>query len=216
MVDPNLETHQEPSFVFKFILVGDSSVGKTAIAKRFCEREFSSDLPQTIGLEFGNRTVSIQENCIRLQIWDTAGQERFRSITRSYFRGSSAVFLVYDITNRESFSHICGWADDSTRLAPLESVQILIGNKSDLDDKRQVSNAEAKDFAEQNRLTLFETSALSGDKIDDAFVETAGRVYEAVQIGKLGTSIYSRNRERNECPLNIEADDDGPDRRGCC
>jgi small GTP-binding protein len=213
MADTDSAIHEEPSLVFKFILVGDSSVGKTAIAKRFCEREFASDLPQTIGLAFGNRTISIDEKCIRLQIWDTAGQEKFRSITRAYFRGSAAVFLVYDITNRVSFSHICGWADDSTRFSPADAIHILIGNKSDLEDQRQVTIAEARDFAERNHFTLFETSALSGEKIDDAFVETAARVHTE-WLNRKSASGPRRQKPGGSWPLAIEGD--GPPPRGCC
>ena len=170
---------------FKFVLVGDSAVGKTAMCKMFCENKFNPSQPQTIGLEFGTRIVEVQGVRIKLQIWDTAGQERFHSITRAYFRSSAAVFLVYDVTNRESFGRLGQWVEDAMQLSPATSIKVLVGNKTDLANNRAVSTAEAKDFAVQHGLKFFETSALSGDKIDDAFIETAHAVYAQILEGKI-------------------------------
>ena len=170
---------------FKFVLVGDSAVGKTAMCKMFCENKFNPSQPQTIGLEFGTRIVEVQGVRIKLQIWDTAGQERFHSITRAYFRSSAAVFLVYDVTNRESFGRLGQWVEDAMQLSPATSIKVLVGNKTDLANNRAVSTAEAKDFATQHGLKFFETSALSGDKIDDAFIETAHAVYAQILEGNI-------------------------------
>jgi small GTP-binding protein len=208
------EPHEEPSLVFKFILVGDSAVGKTAMTKRFCDGEFLGDIPQTIGLEFSHRTVSIRDACIRLQIWDTAGQERFRSVTRSYFRDSAAVFLVYDVTNRETFSHMRVWHDDSTHLSPPGAVPVLIGNKTDLAADRKVSTEEAAEFAKQHSLLFFETSALSGEKIDDAFMATADKVYSHVLAGKVSAANYARPSSGREWPFAVETENNR--RLPCC
>jgi len=170
---------------FKFVLVGDSAVGKTAICKMFCENKFSENHPQTVGLEFGTRIVEVDNVRIKLQIWDTAGQERFHSITRAYFRSSAAVFLVYDVSNRDSFSRIGHWVEDAVKLSPPTSIKVLIGNKTDLVNTRAVSSAEAKDFADQHGLKFFETSALSGERIDDAFIETAHSVHKLILDGKI-------------------------------
>ncbi|OHT09055.1 Ras-related protein Rab-14 [Tritrichomonas foetus] len=175
----------EDQLSFKFVLVGDSAVGKTAMCKQFCEHKFDENQPQTVGLEFGTRTFDIEGTKIKLQIWDTAGQEKFHSITRNYFRSSMAVFLVFDVTNRDSFSHLGIWADDAMKLSPPTSIKVLVGNKTDLASKRAVSTAEAQDFAEQNGLKFFETSALSGDRIEDTFLETAHDVYKKYVEGKI-------------------------------
>jgi small GTP-binding protein len=180
-----MEGKDDHQLSFKFVLVGDSAVGKTAICKQFCEHQFNSKLPQTVGLEFGTRTIDVQGTRIKLQIWDTAGQEKFRSITRAYFRSSTAVFLVFDVTNRDSFSHVSEWTDDAVRLAPVNALRVLIGNKTDLTTQRAVSTAEAQDFASQSGLTYFETSALSGERIDDAFLETAYAAYRKFVDGKM-------------------------------
>ena len=166
-------------FSFKFVLVGDSAVGKTAMCRKFCENIFDNNQAPTVGLEFGIRNLEIQGKKIKLQIWDTAGQERFRSITNSYFRSAVAVFLVFDVTSRESFSNLDQWCDNAEKGSPSSSIKVLVGNKTDLDN-RQVSTAEASDFANQHGLKYYETSALSGDRIDETFVETAQQVFKKV------------------------------------
>jgi small GTP-binding protein len=170
---------------FKFVLVGDSAVGKTAMCKQFCEHSFNENQPTTVGLEFGTRIVEVETTRIKLQIWDTAGQERFHSITRAYFRSSAAVFLVYDVTKRESFGRLGIWVEDAMQLSPATAIKVLIGNKTDLASQRTVSTAEAQDFADQNGLKFFETSALSGDRIEDAFIQTARDVYSKILEGKI-------------------------------
>lgn len=203
----------EPQLSFKFVLVGDSAVGKTAMCKMFCEHSFDENQPQTVGLEFGIRTIDIDGTKIKLQIWDTAGQERFRSITRAYFRSSTAVFLVFDVTNRESFGHIAEWTDDATRLSPANSIKVLVGNKTDLKQKRAVSTAEAQDFADQNELKFFETSALSGERIEDAFLQTAQSVYEKYKASNaLQTQIKPETGEIDiVCPIQ-----NNQQQAGCC
>lgn len=186
---------------FKFVLVGDSAVGKTAICKRFCTNDFLEDIPQTVGIEFGSRIVDIQNTKVKIQIWDTAGQERFHAITRAYFRSSTAVFLVFDVTNRESFSHIASWSEDAVQYAPPYSMKILIGNKSDLTSSRNVTTEEASDFASNQGMTYFETSAYSGEKIEDAFMQAANTIYTGIQKGEIeydnsiGDSRVSINQE---------------------
>lgn len=176
---------EEGQLNFKFVLVGDSSVGKTSICKQFCEHTFDEHQQHTVGLEFGIRSIEIEKTKIKLQIWDTAGQEKFHSITRAYFRSSTAVFLVFDVTNRESFTNVSNWTDDAAKLSPANAVRVLIGNKTDLQAQRAVSTAEAQDFADQNELKYFETSALSGERIDDAFIETAHAVFAKFVDGKI-------------------------------
>lgn len=166
------------SLSFKFVLVGDSAVGKTSICNVFCKSTFDENQPQTIGLDFGVRNIMIEAQSIKIQIWDTAGQEKFHSITKAYFRASTAVFLVFDVTNRESFAHLSMWTKDAAALSPPSAVKVLVGNKTDLAALRAVTAAEARDYAEQNGLLYFETSALSGDRIDDTFIETAHKVYD--------------------------------------
>lgn len=170
---------------FKFVLVGESAVGKTALCKQFCEHTFNENQQTTVGLDFGTRIVEVEKTRVKLQIWDTAGQERFHSVTRAYFRSSAAVFFVYDVTKRESFAKLGSWVEDANQLSPATAVKVMIGNKTDLASERAVSTAEAQDFADQHDLKFFETSALSGDRIEDAFIETAHGVYAKILDGKI-------------------------------
>lgn len=172
-------------FGFKFVFAGDSGVGKTSICKFFWNNEVSKNEEPTIGIDFGSRIVEVENTKVKLQIWDTAGQERFRAFTKSYFRSSAAIFFVYDSTNRESFINIGSWIESAGQSAPPEAVKVIIGNKTDLADRRAVSTTEAKDFAEARGCRLFETSAMSGDKIEDALMDTAHLVYQKIKDGEI-------------------------------
>ncbi|OHT05555.1 Ras family protein [Tritrichomonas foetus] len=191
---------EEKPISFKFVLIGDSAVGKTAMCKKFCEHTFDKNQPQTVALEFGTRTIEIEGKKIKLQIWDTAGQERFHSITRAYFRSSTAIFLIYDVTNRDSFSHLSDWTDDAQRLSPPTSIKVLVGNKTDLSD-RAVLTEEAQEFATQNGLRFFETSALSGDRIDDTFIQTAHEVYKKMVEGKIDVNAAENILKTNQAEV---------------
>ena len=115
--------------------------------------------------------------------WDTAGQEKFRSITRSYYRGAAGCLLVYDITRRETFEHVTSWLDDCRKYSSKDIVIMLIGNKSDLEDARQVSTDEAQKFADEHGMAFLETSAKTAANVESAFVDSANKIYEKVESG---------------------------------
>ena len=143
------------SFVYtlKFIIVGDSAVGKSCHLLRFTDGRFKAAHDLTIGVEFGSRLVPVDNNVnVKLQVWDTAGQESFRSITRSYYRGSICCLLAYDITRRSSFQNCVKWLEDIQQHSYSKIIIVLVGNKSDMVDKRQVSYEEGRAFAQQNGL----------------------------------------------------------------
>lgn len=120
---------------------------------------------------------------VKLQIWDTAGQERFRSVTRSYYRGACGALLVYDITDRDSFNSVSTWLSDAKTLASQNIVIILCGNKSDLESERQVTTAEAEQFASENGMYFTETSAKSGEHVEDSFLSCTQQVIDKVESG---------------------------------
>ncbi|CAD7956483.1 unnamed protein product [Amoebophrya sp. A120] len=164
-------------YLFKFIIVGDEGVGKTCLLLQFTDRRYRTHHEVTVGVEFGSRAIQIEGKDIKLQCWDTAGQDRFRSIVRSYYRGSAAALLVYDITNRSSFQHVVSWLREAREHADANLTITLVGNKSDLADRRQVSYQEGYDFAQRENLQFVETSAVTGDNVDDTFIQTASIVY---------------------------------------
>merc|ERR1712137_1356840 len=140
------------------------------------DKRFRTDHDLTIGVEFGARLVGIDGKQVRLQVWDTAGQESFRSITRSYYRGAIGALLVYDITSQNSFDNLPVWLKDSLDATNQNIGLILVGNKSDLEGQRQVSQTVAKTFAKDNNLTFLETSAKNGTNIEKIFQVLAEQI----------------------------------------
>ncbi len=160
----------EYDYLFKFILIGDSTVGKTCVLTRFVDGWFKAESDPTIGVEFGSKLIKCKSGAtVRLQVWDTAGQESFRSITRSYYRGAIGAVLVYDVTNSSSFENLPNWLKDSLEATNQNIGLVLVGNKSDLESQRQVDPNKAKQFAKENNLLFLETSAKNGANIEKIF-----------------------------------------------
>lgn len=146
------------AYLFKYIIIGDTGVGKSCLLLQFTDKRFQQVHDLTIGVEFGARMITIDNKQVKLQIWDTAGQESFRSITRSYYRGAAGALLVYDITRRETFNHLTSWLDDARQHSNSNMTIMLIGNKSDLEHRRAVSVEEGQQFANEHQLIFLETS----------------------------------------------------------
>ena len=164
--------------IFKLILIGDSSVGKTNILYKFLSDEFDQNTRPTIGVEFATKNFEIENNIIKTQIWDTAGQERYRSITTSYYKGTKGCLLVYDITRKSSFENLDMWINDIKSAGNENLSIILVGNKCDLEDDRKVSKEVAEEKAKLYNIAFMETSALNGTNIEKAFNELINDVYK--------------------------------------
>ncbi len=137
----------KPLRKYKLVFIGDQSVGKTSIISRFQYDTFDDHYQTTIGIDFVSKTVPVDDGTVRLQLWDTAGQERFRSLIPSYIRDSHVAVVVFDITNRESFESTAKWIADARAQRGNDVVIVLVGNKTDLADNRQVSTAELEKAA---------------------------------------------------------------------
>lgn len=205
----------QASYVFKYIIIGDSGVGKSCLLLQFTDKRFEPLHDLTIGVEFGARMITIQGSNVKLQIWDTAGQENFRSITRSYYRGASGALLVYDVTRRETFMHLQSWLTDAKANANTAIVIMLIGNKCDLESKRQVSREEGESFARRNGLVFMETSAKTAQNVDDAFLKTATLIYESVQTGVIDSAVVS-GKPSPSATTNVNRPRDEQPSSGCC
>jgi len=179
------------AYLFKYIIIGDTGVGKSCLLLQFTDKRFQPVHDLTIGVEFGARMVTIDNKQIKLQIWDTAGQESFRSITRSYYRGAAGALLVYDITRRDTFKHLSVWLEEARQHSQSNMVIMLIGNKNDLEHRRAVSFEEGKAFADANGLIFMETSAKTAFNVEQAFINTAEKIHENILSGVIDVSNES-------------------------
>ena len=171
------------NYLFKYIIIGDSAVGKSNILLRYIHERFNEEFQSTIGVEFGAKNIEINNKICRVQIWDTAGQESFRSITRAYYKNSVCACVVYDITNRNSFQNVQLWIDDCKKQTPKTVLLVLIGNKLDLESKREISYEEGRSFAIDNNMLFFETSAKTGENIEELFNKSAQTIVENIDKG---------------------------------
>ncbi|TPX50256.1 hypothetical protein SeLEV6574_g01004 [Synchytrium endobioticum] len=154
---------------FKLVFLGEQSVGKTSLITRFMYDTFDNTYQATIGIDFLSKTMYLEDRTVRLQLWDTAGQERFRSLIPSYIRDSSVAVVVYDITNRNSFMNTSKWVDDVRAERGNDVIIVLVGNKTDLNEKRQVSTEEGEKKAKEFNVMFIETSAKAGYNVKTLF-----------------------------------------------
>ncbi|XP_005997190.1 ras-related protein Rab-41 isoform X1 [Latimeria chalumnae] len=158
---------------FKLVFLGEQSVGKTSLITRFMYDSFDNTYQATIGIDFLSKTMYLEDRTIRLQLWDTAGQERFRSLIPSYIRDSAAAVVVFDITNLNSFQQTSKWIDDVRTERGSDVIIMLVGNKTDLADKRQVSIEEGERKARELSVMYIETSAKAGYNVKQLFRRVA-------------------------------------------
>ena len=139
-----MNSEDDYDLIFKVVLIGDSGVGKSNILTRYLKDEFTLNTKTTVGVEFGTKKLEVDDLKVKAQIWDTAGQERYKSITSAYYKGSKGALLVYDITKRSTFENVDRWLEEFKRNCDPEISIILVGNKCDLDNNREVTIEEAQ------------------------------------------------------------------------
>ena len=160
---------EEDAQHFKIIFLGDQYVGKSSILNRFYQGKFEEDYQATIGLDFHSKNVNINGTPVRLLLYDTAGQEKFKSLIPMYIRDANIILVVYDITNKDSFTHTDHWVNETKDLKREDAIFVLIGNKIDLESNRLVATKEAEDYATEKGFLFFEVSAKTGDNVDELF-----------------------------------------------
>ncbi|KAJ6403711.1 hypothetical protein OIU84_012004 [Salix udensis] len=188
-------------YLFKIVVIGDSAVGKSNLLSRFARNEFDSNSKATIGVEFQTQVVEIDGKEIKAQIWDTAGQERFRAVTSAYYRGAVGALIVYDITRRSSFDSVKRWLDELGTHCDTAIARMLVGNKSDLDNIREVSRDEGKSLAEEESLFFMETSALDSTNVEAAFEVVIREIYNNMSRKILNSDSYKAELTVNRVSL---------------
>ncbi|KAK8801139.1 hypothetical protein WA158_001909 [Blastocystis sp. Blastoise] len=178
-------SEEQYDYLYKIVLIGDSGAGKTCILSRFTRNVFNIESKATVGVEFANKCMEIDEHVIKAQIWDTAGQERFRAITSAYYRGAVGALIVYDITNHTSFENVETWLSELKSHAENKLVVMLVGNKCDLRDQRNVTQEEAIAYAEKNNMAFIETSALDATGIVMAFQTIMKAIYDSMKKNQI-------------------------------
>ena len=172
--------------LFKIILVGDTSVGKTNIISKYIKNLFQEDFSATIGVEFSHKQFLVDNHKIKAQIWDTAGQERYKAITKAYYKGAKGAFIVYDITRKETFDDIDKWRNELISSCNQEITIMLIGNKCDLEDLRQITKEQGEEKAKSFGFSFIETSALSGENLENGFEMLIKEIYQKYKVEQRG------------------------------
>ncbi|XP_073013901.1 ras-related protein RABA5e-like [Typha latifolia] len=195
-------------YLFKVVIIGDSAVGKSNLLSRYARNEFNLHSKATIGVEFQTQSMEIDGKEVKAQIWDTAGQERFRAVTSAYYRGAVGALVVYDISRRTTFDSVSRWLQELSTHSETTIARMLVGNKCDLGNIRDVSVEEGKNLAEAEGLFFIETSALDSTNVKKAFEIVIREIYDNVSRKVLNSDSYKAQLSVNRVSLTSNADDE--------
>ena len=205
-IKSNKKMTSEPNVTFKILTIGESGVGKTCILRRFVENKFLKNHLATIGIDFKTKTLTINDQEIKLKIWDTAGQERFRNITTQYYKGADGIVLVYDVTDDASYEKIRDWMDQILSNTQRDEIGlVLLGNKCDM-EPRIITEEQGNQLADELKISYFETSALTGQGIKEAFEQLTRDIMKRKGVG-------NDNSDNVELKKNVKKKQKGSD---CC
>ena len=206
-------------YIFKVILIGDSSTGKTSLINRFVNKTFDEKYLCTIGVDFFMKTLELASQTIKLQIWDTAGMEKYKAISSSYYRGSHAAFVVFDLTSRTSFESVTRWIESyyKSNNPQFQKNVVLIGNKVDLEEQREITTAEAENFAKLNKMVYWETSAKDGKNVEEVFTYIGQILFDTYkdENSLVGNSLFM-NKDNNQSKSNFTNILHITDKKKCC
>ena len=199
----------------QILIIGDSSVGKTSILTRYTNGTFKEEYLATVGLDYYSKDEIFNNKTINVKLWDTAGQERYKSLTQSYFKNAEGVIVAYDITNTESFDNLKFWINSIKANMENKNIfipVIIIGNKTDMEESREILTEDAEKFAEENKYKYFETSAKTGEGIDKAIRDLINQILnqsenndDQKEFRKDSVQIKENTEEKS-----------GKKKKGCC
>ena len=189
-------------YIFKIVLIGDTCVGKSCILVRFSDDVFNENYVTTIGVDFRFKTMIVKNKIAKIQIWDTAGQERYRSITTAYYRGAAAIIICCDSTNKDSFYNLNNWIDEISKYTDKEVDKLILMNKCDLVDDRQIDKSEMAKFEKENGIKIMEVSAKTGNGIDKAFEYIIEK-------------LIDKNEKKNDNTMTLQGGNN-TNKPGCC
>ena len=200
----------EYDFIFKVLLLGNSDVGKSSLLLRFVDSVWNDGFVPTIGVDFKVKTLEINNKKVKMQIWDTAGQERFRTVVSTYFKGAHGILLLYDVTNKDSFKNLENWLIEIEKNSSDKVLKILLGNKCDLSDDREIQTEEGQAFAVRNGMEFMETSAKMNTNVSEAF-ETLGKLM--IEFNSKGNNNSQSGEGKN---LKANSGKDLNTKKKCC
>ena len=188
---------------YKILILGDSSVGKTCFLTRYADDRFEDTHIATTGMDYKLKNITLENGkTVKLQIWDTLGQDRFRSITKNYYKGAHGIILIYDITERKTFESVSNWVKTIRDEADEKVVIVLAANKSDFEEKRQVSQEEGEKLAQDLNLTFFECSAKDNKNINETFDDLVAKlIINFPKVGGTGEKLKQKKvgGQKNSC-----------------
>ena len=205
-------SQEKEDYKLKVVIIGDSGVGKTNLIKRFVSDTFSENSKATVGVEFLSKTYKINDHIFKIELWDTAGQERYKSITSVYYKGSKGALLVYDITSQISFDNIGKWITEIRDKTSKDITLMMVGNKMDLNQYREVSNEQALNKAKTLGIPIMETSALDSTNVKEAFYDLLKEMYKDMK-----NKIKSSNENLKDNAEGLKLDTTQKKKKsGCC
>ena len=195
----NEEEKKDSDMIIKLLLIGNTYVGKTMIVQKFIDNSSSKSTVSTIGVDLQSKIIDINGKKVKYLIWDTAGEDRMKTMTYSYYRGCHVILVVYDVTEKKSFQNVTTWVECIDKFAKSNVLKILVGNKTDLEDKRVITTEEGKKLAEENGLKYYEISALKITGLHEMFEDIAKEyveIYEQKQYKNFQLKKLQENKKK--------------------
>ena len=210
-ISPSEDPSLKEEFKFKVVIVGDSSVGKTNLVKRFMNNTFIKDSKATVGVEFMSKTFIVNKKVFKVELWDTAGQERYKAITAAYYKGAKGAMIVYDVTSKSTFDNVDKWCNELRMKGSNNINIIMIGNKTDLKDNIVINSDMSQEKGKFLQIPVMETSALDSSNVKEAFYLLIQEMYLSF-INKENKNAKSDSIEEG---VSLDAQKK-EDKKGCC